>query len=148
MSYLLIINGILLTITLLGVFFVMHKARGNQKHTELNKAVGDELQVIIQTAQKTLKSHRETHDVQPTKKTGMMDLEDPVMLSTLITVIVSKYGALRLNMKDFDTISEDEFVSVYVDTGTNELILSLNHNLGKPDSILAGFSGDDDTTFH
>tara|TARA_R110002110_G_scaffold355679_2_gene565287 strand:- start:1040 stop:1480 length:441 start_codon:yes stop_codon:yes gene_type:complete len=146
MSYLLIVNSILFGLALLGIIIIVRGAAANRERSKLNELVSDELQVIIQAAQRTLKNQREIEE--SVGKNGLLDLHDPVMLSTLITVMVTKHGTLRLNMEDFDTISEDEFVSVYIDTGTNELILSLNHDLGKPDTVLAQFSGGDDTTFH
>jgi len=146
MSYLLIVNSVLFTLTLLGLVLIVRGARVNREHLKLNDLVSEELQVIIQTAQRTLKNQREIE--KSARADGLLNLHDPVMLSTLITVIVNKHGTLRLKMDDFDTISEDEFVSVYVDTGSNELVLSLNHDLGISGTILAKFSGVDDTTFH
>lgn len=142
-------GGVFFGFTLLAALGVARLAWVNYKRFQLNEMISDELQVIIQTAQKNLKAQRELATAKGLKHDGdMLDLHDPVMLSTLITVIVYKHGTLRLTMKDFDVVPENEYVSVYVDTITNELVLSLNHELEKQEPILANFSGGDDTTFH
>jgi len=149
MSSLVLVNGIFFALTLLGALAVARLAWINRQRFQLNELVSDELQIIIEAAQKSIKAQRQMASAKGLKNDGdMMDLHDPVMLSTLITVIVYKHGTLRLKMKDFDAVPENEFISVYVDTTTNELILSLDHDLGKQDPILASFTGGDDTTFH
>ena len=149
MSFFVLINCVFFALTFIGALIVWRLARVNYKRFQLNDLVADELQVIIESAQKSIKAQQQLSSKKALKNDGdMMDLHDPVLLSTLITVIVYKHGTLRLKMEDFDAVPEDEFISVYVDTITNELILSLNHDLGKQDPILASFTGGDDTTFH
>tara|TARA_R110002020_G_scaffold6949_1_gene29372 strand:+ start:947 stop:1396 length:450 start_codon:yes stop_codon:yes gene_type:complete len=149
MSSLVVGGGLFFGLTLVAAIGVARLAWVNYKRFQINEMVSDELQVIIEAAQQSIKAQRELTSAKGLKHDGdMMDLHDPVMLSTLITVIVYKHGTLRLTMKDFDAVPESEYISVYVDTTTNELILSLNHDLGKQDPILANFTGGDDTTFH
>jgi len=70
------------------------------------------------------------------------------MLATIVTVLVNKFGDTRLSMKDF-MLSDEEYVSVYVDADTEEIILSLNTQLGKaPDFSMIKFGNNDDNTFH
>jgi len=57
------------------------------------------------------------------------DLSSPEMLATIVTVLVNKHGDVRLSTKDFSDVLAGEYVSVYVDTKTQELVLSLNHGL-------------------
>tara|TARA_Y100000310_G_C20386977_1_gene670906 strand:- start:257 stop:721 length:465 start_codon:yes stop_codon:yes gene_type:complete len=79
---------------------------------------------------------------------GKPNLESPAMLSTLLTVLVHKYGSVRLSLKDF-ALPEEEYVSVYVDTTTQDLILSGNHQLtSKHEHSLLNFTDSDDNTFH
>ena len=73
-------------------------------------------------------------------------LDSPDLMSTIITVLVNKYGTVRLSMKDF-MIADEEYVSVYVDTNTQELLLSLDHDL-VVDEIYPGFKNPTDNTFH
>jgi hypothetical protein len=79
---------------------------------------------------------------------GPNDLTSPMMLSTIVTVLVRKFGDMRLSMKDF-MIPNEEYVSVYVDTESRELILSLNHKMDPADPYsMVSFSDPDDNTFH
>ncbi len=149
MSSLVVGGSIFFGLTLLAAIGVARLAWVNYKRFQINEIVSDELQVIIEAAQASIKAQRELTSAKGLKHDGdMLDLHDPVMLSTLITVMVYKHGTMRLTMADFDVVPENEYISVYVDTTTNELILSLNHGLGKEDPILASFTGGDDTTFH
>ena len=56
-------------------------------------------------------------------------MSSPEMLATIITVLVHKQGLIKLSVKDFSDVPDEEYVSVYVDTKTQELVLSLNHEL-------------------
>ena len=83
---------------------------------------------------------------------SILDADDPLthpgMLATIVTVLINKFGDTRLSMKDF-MMSEEDYVSVYVDTATEEVILSLNTQLGSaPDFSMIKFGNTDDNTFH
>ena len=43
--------------------------------------------------------------------------------------MVIKYGDMKIGMTDFDSISKEDYISVYVDTKANELLLSINPDL-------------------
>ena len=75
-------------------------------------------------------------------------MADPAMLSTILTAIVIKYGEMRLGMEDVMLSDENEYVSVYVDTGTKEMVLSTKHNLGGAVSYFTQAGADDDETYH
>ena len=77
------------------------------------------------------------------------DLESPEMLSTILTVIIHKYGTAHISLNDFLKVPDEEYISVYVDTTSKDLILSMDHNIENknPRNIVA-FSNPDDNTFH
>ena len=75
-------------------------------------------------------------------------MADPAMLSTILTAIVVKYGEMRLGMEDVMLSDENEYVSVYVDTGTKEMVLSTKHNLEGAVSYFTQAGADDDETYH
>ena len=75
-------------------------------------------------------------------------MADPAMLSTILTAIVVKYGEMRLGMKDVMLSDENEYVSVYVDTGTKEMVLSTKHDLEGGVSYFTQTGPDDDETYH
>ena len=57
------------------------------------------------------------------------DLSSPEILSTIISILIQKFGTTRLSIDDFAALGVGEFVSVYVDQGTMEIILSMDQNL-------------------
>ena len=71
------------------------------------------------------------------------------MLATLITVIVTKYGSLQLEPKDFVEVNNGAYISIYVDVEDESLILSTNHDLAQMNPFGATpFGTTDDSTFH
>jgi hypothetical protein len=89
------------------------------------------------------------YQASPKTQDTVKDLESPQMLSRILTVIIKKYGDLHLVLKDFTNIVEEDYVSVYVDSTSKELILSMNHELSAEDKItMANFNPPDDNTFH
>jgi len=75
-------------------------------------------------------------------------MSDPALLSTILTAIVIKYGEMRLGMKDVMVSDENEYVSVYVDTRTKEMVLSTKHDLEGTVSYFTRTGPDDDETYH
>ena len=119
----------------------------NHKRYQLNMHVSDELDAILKASQANLTKNKKLHE----KSSGIPDLTSPVMLTTLLTVIVHKLGSVRLGLDDFINVPPDEYVSVYVDVNSQDLILSLNHTLGAEGddpSALTTFKLPDDNTFH
>tara|TARA_R110002012_G_scaffold36498_1_gene102977 strand:- start:7297 stop:7767 length:471 start_codon:yes stop_codon:yes gene_type:complete len=77
-------------------------------------------------------------------------MEDPALLATVVTVLIHKYGTTTLGLKDFEAVGDEAYVSVYVDTASQDLILSLDRNLATdadPMSMI-NFGNPDDTTYH
>jgi outer membrane lipoprotein-sorting protein len=97
----------------------------------------------------TIEFEKTLETLQQTETQGNKKFGDPGMLATIITVLVNKYGTIRLNIDDFGVIPDDEYVSVYVETNTQELILSLNHTLGEENPLkFVNFKKSDDSTYH
>jgi len=116
--------------------------------TELDTVITSAFELVEQN-KKIAQNH--TQRIGASQKGDPLDLYDinsPEMLSTLVTTMVNKYGDIRLSMKDF-MIPDDEYVSVYVDTRTQEIILSLTHNYSESeDAYTMNFPDTDDNTFH
>lgn len=146
MNFLLVINGVFFAFTLLGSFVVARRARANHVRSVLNEVMSDELQTMIDATEKD--SHVRAPIVTAKDYDGPMDLSDPALLSTLITVLINKVGSVRLNLADFEAVPENEFVSVYIDSKTSDLILSLNHDLEIKEPLLANFCKGDDDVYH
>jgi len=128
----------------------------NHQRLRLNQKIGKELDFLIESTMKIVRQDKATltKSVKKPKSINLetsqsIDLTSSEMLSSILTVIVNKYGNLRLSMGDFSNIKNEDYISVYVDTQTNELILSLDHYMGSSDPLnLINFSKPDDTTFH
>ena len=111
-----------------------------------NLLVSEELDRIISSTLKT---------IQKSKKemtTGALDdglpdmLDSPDLMSTLITVLINKFGDVRLGMQDF-MIDDENYVSIYVDTNTQEIILSTKHDISMGE-VYYGYKNPNDNTFH
>ena len=115
-----------------------------------NLLVSEELDKIISSTLETIQKNKRPGLDAAVLAAAAGDapdmLDSPDLMSTIITVLINKFGSVRLNMQDF-MISEDEYVSVYVDADTHEIILSLNHGLVQ-DDIYVGFKKSTDQTFH
>ena len=79
--------------------------------------------------------------------------EDAPLMASVLTALVVKYGDMALSLDDMRRVTENDYISVYVNTETQELVLSNNHELGDetaaPDRAdLFGVNKGDDKTFH
>ena len=98
---------------------------------------------LVEKARKQIKGASSSLDSDP--------MDDPGMLSSILAVIVKKYGAIKLGINDFESTGSDDYVSVYVDTKTQDLILSLDHGLVEKEidpMSMINFGSKDDNTFH
>ena len=126
----------------------------NFKRRKLNMQIAADLDLVLHSTLTMIKENKEkiTHynDLyNPMDGNKLKDIESSEMLSTMLTVIVNKYGDVRLSLKDFEKVSDQEYVSVYVDTTSKELILSSNHELISTDlTSMINFNNSDDSTFH
>ena len=75
-------------------------------------------------------------------------MSDPALLSTILAAIVVKYGEMRLGVEDVMLSDGNDYVSVYVDTGTKEMVLSTKHDLEGGVSYFTQTGPDDDETYH
>ena len=75
-------------------------------------------------------------------------MSDPALLSTILAAIVVKYGEMRLGIEDVMLSDGNDYVSVYVDTGTKEMVLSTKHDLEGTVSYFTQTGPDDDETYH
>jgi len=79
---------------------------------------------------------------------GMLPFsEDAPMMASVLTALVVKYGDLHLNMKDMQKVTDDDYVSVYVDTAKQELVLSSDPEKAA-EAKFFHFTGGDDETYH
>lgn len=131
---------LLLIATLLGVWWTIASYRQHKLNIHVAQELDHMLQATIKATQKTKEAAELIDENDP--------LSSPGMLATIVTVLINKFGDTRLSMKDF-MLDDNHYVSVYVDTVTEEIILSLNSQLGNaPDFSMIKFGSTDDNTFH
>ena len=153
-------NILLLIVVAVSTGWALWTGIANHRRMRLNQQIGEELDDLIKSTMQMAKTNMAAAGKDKTKKSRQPegygdwsfvngDLSSPEILSTLLTVIVNKYGNLRLGLEDFTTVADVDYVSVYVDTKTNEILLSLDHQLGPavPMSMI-NFKNSDDNTFH
>ena len=131
---------LLAIMTLLGGWWTIASYRQHK----LNVQVAHELDAMITSTVKNIQKSKDA--------ASLLDASDPLsspgMLATIVTVLVNKFGDTRLSMNDF-MLSDESYVSVYVDTKTEEVILSLNSQLSTElDFSMIKFGAGDDNTFH
>lgn len=149
------IFNIVLAVILAGAgIFLLFLIRKNLALSKIHKTIGDELLTIIQEiAAAETENQKSGYKPKPTSGSlgtyGADLIDDPVMLATLMTAIVNKYGDVKVSMDDFNNLTDDKFISVYVDTQTQELILSLNPDLVEArEMAFENFFKSDDGTYH
>ena len=135
----------------------------NYRRFKLNTQMAQDLDVVLRATMDVVKRNKEggadlslTNTERLTveelyKNVGDpdQDISSPQMLSTILTVLVHKYGSMSLALKDFMKVPEDEYISVYVNTTSKELILSMDHDMGiKSPTTMVNFTNSDDNTFH
>ena len=130
-----------------------------REEREINLLISQSLRSLYDTAQIEVERNKKLVEsaaqiAEDARNTlGLADpdnmMDDPGMLATLVTAIVYKLGDLKLSVSDFAVLREDTFVSIYVDTLSQDLILSLKDDLVSDDPIpLATFTRSDDETYH
>ena len=125
---------------------------------ELDRVMGDAVTLVIDNQNlndslknKNVKSDMTIQDLyEPQKgREKNVDLESPEMLSTILTVIIHKYGTAKISLNDFQRLPDNEYVSVYVDNKSKNLVLSMDHDLGDKNPLdMISFTNSDDSTFH
>ena len=152
-------NILLAYVLMVGILWVAYQWYEVYKQKKINLIISREVEnlydaVQVQLEQNTKLLERARSVVRGSTKKPISDMSDPLaspeMLASVITVIVGKCGNLRLGMQDFLAVKESDYVSVYVDTATNDLILSLDHGLEstKDISTKAFAPVPDDDTYH
>ena len=142
------LNLILTTLLLTGIGYVSYLIKKNRALRQVNNLIARELRVLIDASAKVVKRLPGGSSVP--EETGEL-IKDPALLATILTALVIKYGDMKIGMADFDSIGKEDYISVYVDTTANELLLSINPDLAANANAAGSFGfyrGPDDSTFH
>lgn len=164
MSLLVIAHATIIVCYLFATFFLWRGWKDNQLEKKFNVALRNSAIALVEDIQEEIdkneklvaKAKAQVAAATASLKADMSDfgsdpsdmMADPAMLSTILTAIVFKYGEMRLGMKDVMLSDGNDFVSVYVDTGTKEMVLSTKHDLEGGVSYFSQVGADDDETYH
>ena len=124
----------------------------NYRQHKLNLFISEELRRIIDATHDNVKKSKKiaaearAGRIEDLRTPGDDMFNSPELMATIITVLIHKFGDVRLGMKDF-MIRDEDFVSVYVDSSSDEIVLSLDHDLANANAFM-GFPNPDDNTFH
>jgi len=114
---------------------------GNKKQLEaekkLQKSVEGLTDALIEAAQDSIQqSDIKTSPSGVKYKTVEAEyLRSPKYLTTLITTIIKKQGSITLNEEDFADVTKSDYVSLYIDLKTNDIILMAN-NYELPEEVV------------
>ena len=164
MSLLVIAHATIIVCYAFATFFIWRGWKDNQLERQFNVALRNSSIALVEDIQEEIdKNEKLVAEAKSQVAAAMAALRadasdyrtdpsdmmaDPAMLSTILTAIVVKYGEMRLGMEDVMLSDENEYVSVYVDTGTKEMVLSTKHDLEGGVSYFTQTGPDDDETYH
>jgi len=117
-----------------------------QKEIDKNEKLVAEAKLQVAAAMSAMKANMSSLD------SGLYDpndiINDPALLVSILTAIVVKYGDMRLGAKDMILTEKSEYVSIYIDTETKEVILSTEHDLEGDTCYFIFINPSDDETYH
>ena len=167
MSFFVIVHSIMIVCYASMTYFIWRGWKVNQIKKKFNTALRNSAIAIVEDMQLEIdkneklvaEAKRQVAAAMAAVKADMSPLNselydpndimnDPALLGSILTAIVVKYGDMRLGVKDMILTEESEYVSVYVDTGTKEMILSTEHDLEGDTSYFNFINPRDDETYH
>lgn len=141
-----------LIVSIIGTSIIAYLSYSRHKK---NLYVSDELDILIHRTLETIEKQKAMTDVGSTSGPNVLNgtdhplnLDSPAVVATILNVLVSKFGDVRLSLQDF-VIADESYVSIYVDGQSQEIILSMNPNLSQEELYSMGSYVDpNDNTFH
>ena len=116
---------------------------------QLKESIDNFTDALVEAAQEGLESEvRETPDGVKFKPGKSKYLSDSQYLTTLLTTIVKKNGTVKLTESDFTSISKTDYISLYVDMKTNDIILKAHNTETKGDITPYMGPATDEDVFH
>jgi len=167
MTFFVIIHSVMIVCYASMTYFIWRGWKDNQIKKKYNTALRNSVIALVEDMQKEIdkneklvaEAKRQVADTMSAVKADMSSLDselhdpndimnNPALLGSILTAIVVKYGDMRLGVKDMILTEESEYVSVYVDTETKEMILSTEHDLEGDTSYFTFINPSDDETYH
>jgi hypothetical protein len=142
-----LILAAMLALSIIGTSIIGYLSYSRHKK---NLYVSGELDSLIHRTLETIEKQKQliTTEKPAVGPDGALNLDSPAVAATLLNVLISKFGDVRLSLQDF-VIGDESYVSIYVDGQSKEIILSMNPNLSQEELYSMGSYVDpNDNTFH
>jgi len=75
-------------------------------------------------------------------------LTDSKYLITLVTAIIKKEGSIRLSEEDFVQVTRDDYISLYIDLKTNDIVLKAHSSNKSKEIVPYVATTSDEDVFH
>tara|TARA_Y100000310_G_scaffold268210_1_gene280714 strand:- start:292 stop:768 length:477 start_codon:yes stop_codon:yes gene_type:complete len=101
----------------------------NEAEEQLKTSINNFTDALVEAAEEGYqKSEGQSNIVTAADGTKYKTAENKYLnnanyLTTLITTIIKKHGDIRLSEEDFINITKDDYISLYIDLKTNDIIL-------------------------
>ena len=164
MSFFVIVHSIMVVCYAGMTYYIWRGWKDNQLERKFNTALRNSAIALVEDIQDEIdkneklvaKAKAQVAAAMSAVKADMSDfgsdpndmMSDPALLGTILAAIVVKYGEMRLGIEDVMLSDGNDYVSVYVDTGTKEMVLSTKHDLEGTVSYFTQTGPDDDETYH
>ena len=141
-----VLTGLLVLCLVLSIYWGVL----NRRRYLANMKVAAELDHVMGEAITLVKNNQALNDTLKNKDShASMTIEDLYKTEQRQDGNVDLYGPAKLSLKDFQRLPDGEYVSVYVDSKSQKLILSMDHDLADKNPLdMISFTNSDDSTFH
>ena len=96
----------------------------NEAEAKLKESINNFTDALVDAAQQGLEGEiQETSDGVKYKTAKSAYLSDTRYLTTLLTTMVKKSGTVKLSEEDFTNVTKNDYISLYIDMKTNDIIL-------------------------
>ena len=96
----------------------------NEAEEKLKESINNFTDALVDAAQQGLEGEiQETSDGVKYKTAKSAYLSDTRYLTTLLTTMVKKSGTVKLSEEDFTNVTKNDYISLYIDMKTNDIIL-------------------------
>jgi len=141
LNYLLIVLAIIIPGGIpLYLYWRWRTKKFNEAEEQLKTSINNFTDALVEAAQEGYETGMQDTEIVTAadgtkyKTAKNKFLTDSKYLITLITAIIKKEGSLRLSEEDFVHVTGDDYISLYIDLKTNDIVLKA-HSSNKSKEI-------------
>jgi len=135
LNYLLIVLAIIIPGGIpLYLYWRWRTKKFNEAEEQLKTSINNFTDALVEAAQEGYETGMQDTEIVTAadgtkyKTAKNKFLTDSKYLTTLVTAIVKKEGTLRLSEEDFVHVTADDYISLYIDLKTNDIILKAHRS--------------------